>query len=483
MIVKLLGYMPDADETIIGVITNASGIVPSLKGIKGAPSPADTPLATLAGTCMGAAVLTELDGSTRFIAGTDKKLYEAGNSTWSDVSRAATYTTSASGRWNFAQQSSVTFAANGADTIQASISGAFSCIAGAPVASIVETVGKFVFGANISGTPHKIQWSALNDYTSWSASVSTQAGSDTLTATPGAITAAKRFGNAIVVYKRNAMYLGVYVGPPTVWEINVNQIPGEIGALSQGAVANIGTADNPVHLFMGSDDFYRFDGSKPVAIGTNELKQTVFGSLVLNKAHAVQTLHDRKNSRVYFYYPTTEANIPNSCVVYNYKTGRWGIDDRSVEATVEYVAAAVSYDGLGALYATYDAFPNVGYDSAFVGATASLPAIFNTSHMVKTMTGPAGNTSLITGDYGDAQRLTTVTRVVPIFLTAPTTATLTNYYKMRTGDSLTADATTGLSAGAFDFVREARWHRVQMNFTGDWEMAAFSPEFERTGSE
>ena len=481
MIVKLLGYMPDADQTIIGVITNASGIVPTLKGVRGAPSPADTPLASLAGTCMGAAVLAELDGSTRFIAGTNQKLYEAGNSTWSDVSRAATYTTAATGRWTFAQQSSVSFAANGADTIQASVSGAFSCIAGAPIASIVETVGKFVFGVNLSTDVQGIKWSALNDYTSWSASINTQAGSDSLNATPGPITAAKRFGNTIVVYKKSSMFLGINAGPPTVWEFPL--IPGEAGALSQGAVANIGTPENPVHIFMGQDDFYRYDGSRPVPIGTNDIKATVFNALVQSRSHAAQTLHDRKNSRVYFYYPTTDSNVPSSCVVYNYRTGRWGIDDRPVQATVEYIAPAISYDQLGAIYSTYDDLPTLSYDSAFVGATVAQPAVFNTSNLVKTLTGPAGATSVTTGDYGDPQSVNTVTRIVPIFLQAPTTATLTNFYKMRTGDALTTDATTSISSGAFDFIREARWHRLQFNMTGDWEMAGFSPEFEGGGSE
>src|SRR6185503_10549038 len=136
MLVQLLGYAPDADNTVIGVLTQCSGVVPSLKGMKGAPSPAVTPLGALAATCQGAVVAVKLDGTTRLIAGTGKALYEAATSTWSDVSRAATYTASSTARWRFAQQANVSLAANGADTIQASVStGAFSCIAGAPVAA------------------------------------------------------------------------------------------------------------------------------------------------------------------------------------------------------------------------------------------------------------------------------------------------------------------------------------------------------------
>jgi hypothetical protein len=93
---------------------------------------------------------------------------------------------------------------------------------------------------------------------------------DTLVSSQGSITAGRRFGSVIVVYKKNSMYLGVYVGPPTVWEFNL--IQGDAGALSQEVVVNIGTAENPKHIFMGEDDFYVYDGSKPIRIGTNRVK-------------------------------------------------------------------------------------------------------------------------------------------------------------------------------------------------------------------
>lgn len=483
MIVALLGYAPDADPTIIGVLTNCSGVVPSIKGMKGAPSPSDTGMATLDATCQGAALLTKLDGTTRLLAGTAKKIQEAGSSTWSNVSRAATYTTAATGLWRFAQQANVSLAANGSDTLQASVSsGPFSCVAGAPIAAIVETVGKFVFAASTSSNAHGIQWSALNDYTSWSPSVATQAGSDVLTATPGSITAARRFGNTVIVYKKNSMFLGVNVGPPTVWEFNL--IPGTAGAMSQEVVVNIGTPENPKHIFMGEDDFYLYDGSKPVPIGSNRVKKTVFGELVQSRSYACKALHDPRENRVYFYYPAVDSVLPGKAVVYNYKTDRWGQDvDRQIEAATDYVAAAITYDSVGALYATYNALPNLTYDQAFVGSTQISPAIFNTSHQIKTLTGAAGNTSFITGDYGDDSRMTTATRVIPRFIQAPSSATLTNYYKQRSGDSLTADGTTDLSSGKFDFIREARWHRLQFAFTGDWEMPGFVPEWEDSGSE
>lgn len=481
--VKLLGLAPDAPPTLIGVLTSCSGVVPSLKGFKGAPSPASAGMATLAGTCMGAASVTKLDGTTRIFAGTTTKLYEAGSSTWGDVSQSATYTTAATGRWRFAQQENVSFATNGADTMQASVSlGAFSAIGGAPIANIVEVVGKFVFAANTSSATNQIRWSALGDYTSWAASISTEAGSDTLKDTPGGITAARRFGSEIAVFKKNSMYIGVYQGQPNIWEFNL--VPGRAGALSQEVVVNIGTPDNPKLIFMGEDDFYVYASANPVPIGTNRVKESVFGSLSQVRYYACNALHDRKNTRVYFYYPTTDSAFPDSCVVYNYRTDTWGRDDRRIEATVDWTAPPITYAGASAVMtSSYAAGPNVSYALAFLGSTQTIPGVFDTTHSLMTLTGPATTTSFITGDIGDDFRFTTMTRVWPRFITAPSSATLTNYYKLTAGDSFTTDDTISMDSGKFDFIRDARWHRLQFNFSGDWEMGSFTPIWEVSGLE
>lgn len=493
MILQLLGFAPDADPVavpatnqigspvrgiIASILTNCSGVVPSLRGLKGAPSPASTPLAALANTCQGAAVLAKLDASTRFFAGSATKLYEAATSVWSDVSRAAAYTPNSTQRWRFAQFGNVSLAANGADTIQASVStGAFSCISGAPVAAVVETVGAFVFGFNTSTNAHGWQCAGINGYTSWTTSIATQAASGVLTATPGPILAGRRFGAAVVAYKKNSMYLGYYVGPPNIWQFD--QIPGNAGAMSQEAVVNIGTPDNPKHIFMGEDNFYIFDGAKPVPIGTNRIKQQVFNALLQSRYYACAALHDRVNNRVYFYYPVADSVLPDHCVVYNYRTDKWGQDDRQIEVPVEYVTPGITYDSLGNTYSTYNDLPSLPYDVAFLNSAQPLPGIFDTSHNVKSLTGVAGNTSFTSGDVGNDVNVLSLSRVRPRWLTAPTTASLVNSYRMNTGDSLTTDATTSLSSSnTFDVMRDARWHRFQQSMTGDWELAVLDVEVE-----
>jgi hypothetical protein len=484
-VIRLKGYAPDADPSLEGVLTNCSAVVPTLRGFKGAPAVASTGIQSLAGTCQGAAVLMKMDNSTRFFAGTGKQLYEVAGTAWTNVSRASTYTASNVVRWRFAQFGDVSLAANANDTIQASTGTAFADISGAPAASIIETVGQFVFAFNTidatyGASPDRWRCSALGDYTSWTPSIATQAASGRLVATQGPITAAKKFGDAIVVLKQYSCYLGTYQGPPVLWSFT--QIPGQAGALSQESVVNIGTPEDPRLIFMGSDDFYEFNGTHPVPIGETWLKQQVYGEMLQSRYYTCYAQHDRVKSLVYFYYPVADQVNPDHCVVYNYKSKRWGRDDRTIEAAIEYVAPGITYGALGNSYATYADLPSQTYGYAFLSTALPVPGVIDVNHTVKTLTGAAVTSSITTGDLGDDEQFVTLTRVRPRFITAPTSASLVNYYRNNTGDSLTTDATTSLSNGKFDVLRDAQWHRFRMDFVGDWEMAAYLPEFEKAGS-
>jgi hypothetical protein len=279
------------------------------------------------------------------------------------------------------------------------------------------------------------------------------------------------------------MYQGIYIGQ-SGWEFTL--IPGEAGAMSQNVVVDVGTSENPKHIFMGFEDFYQYDGSRPLSIGT-PLSETVFGELNKQYSYASKALHDRVNKLVYFYYPVASSSNPDSCVVYNYKTGKWGRDDRTVEAVAEYISAGVSYDDLGSEFATYSDLPEVSYDSSFWTSGFPIPAFFNTSHVVQTLNAPSVSSSMTTGDYGTDEFVSLLSRVQPLFLTRPTSATMTNYYRENLGDALTSDTASVMdSKGRFDVVnggRSANWHRALFEFTGPVEMPGIRAEMQEDGLE
>jgi hypothetical protein len=484
--VNLRGYAPDADPTIEGVLTDCTRVVPTLKGMKAAPSPVSAGITVLAGTCIGAVSIRKLDDTARMFAGTATALYEKSGTSWTDRSRGGGYSGSGTQRWRFAQFGNVTLASNGATTVQASTASVFADVSTAPQASIIETVNQFVFvfdtnDATYGDSPDRWWCCKLGDHTVWTPSIADQAATGRLLAGSGPILAGRKFGDEIIAYKKNSMYRGVYIGPPFVWSFT--QIPGEVGALSQECVVNIGTPENPKHVFMGVDNFYLYDGSRPTPIGSEELKITVFASLQQNQYGACQAVHDRLNSRVYFYYPVADSFLPDHCVVYNYKTNRWGVDDRKIEAVVEYVGTGLTYTDLGTSYATYADLPEASYDSAFVSQGVPLPAIFDTTHELQTLTGTPTTSGFTTGDVGDDVSFLTLSRVRPRFLTKPSSATLTPFYRHNIGDNLTQGVATTLSSGGFDVLQDSRWHRFHIDFTGDWELPGFVAQFEDSGLE
>lgn len=490
MAVPLIGYAPDLDSRTPGVLTNCAALVPSLNGMEGAPSPQNTSLPALAAACRGAAVCRKLDNTTRLFAGSATKLYEAGSTSWTDRTRAVggDYGLASENRWRFAQRGDVSFAAAKSDILQSSTSGAFANnAANAPKAAVVEVANGFIFlfdvndqGAIYDGADRPHGWWAAKTSGTWTPSVANEAYTGDLTSTPGKIRAGRRFGKGVVAYKDQSMYVGYQRGQQG-WEFDL--VPGLSGAPSQESVVDVGTADNPMHIFMGYEDFYRFDGSRPVSIGT-PLTKTVFGELNRQYSYACVALHDRVKKRIYFYYPVGSSGNPDKCVVYNYQTDRWGRDDRTVEAVVEYIAAGLTYDDLGASYTTYQDFPNLSYDFAFAAAGSSLPAIFNTSHRIQTMDGAVQTSSMTTWDYGSDEALMLLSRVQPVFLRKPSVGQMTHYYRANLGDSLTLDQTVSMdSKGRFDVLRSANWHRDTFAFTGDVEIPALRLEMQPDGDE
>ena len=477
--IALQGWVPDADPTAPGVILDCTSLIPSVRGMVGAPSAISSGVSALGAAALGAALCVKLDGSSRSFAGTTAALYEAGASSWTDRTRGTgAYTASSDTRWRFAQFGDTSIAVQKADRPQYSSSGAFADIVTggtkyAPKASLVETCQGFVvmadcddtsagLGTSYGNQPNRWWCSAQYDYTDWTTAVSTQCATGLLVDSPGKITALKRLGGSLVAYKDTSLYLGVYVGSPAVWQWQM--IPGEAGTASHESVVDIGDA----HLFVGKSDFYAFDGSRPVSIGEG-VREWFFAQLNASYAYKIVSLHDKPNARVWWFYPSGSSSSLNAGVVYNYRSKRWGKCDLSIETAMTYSAGGLAYSGLDSY--TYATLPAVSYDSPFWGGGGGATvAIINTSHALQFLTGASTSSSLTTSDVGSDSQFSTVTRVRPRYLTAPTSATMVPYYRDLTGATLTGLSTVTQSSGRFDYLRSARWHRWALSFSGPVEL-------------
>jgi hypothetical protein len=242
-------------------------------------------------------------------------------------------------------------------------------------------------------------------------------------------------------------------------------------------VVDIGTA----LLFVGPDDIYLFNGSLPVSIGS-PLREWFFADLDPTYPSRMKSAHDRVNSLVYFYYPRLGASGSlTGCIVYNYKTNKWGVAHRAVEAAVDYITGGYTYDTLPIIGLTWDDWPSVTYDSPYWTSSSRYTSYIGTDHTIYSLTGASASASFTTWHYGVEDLFLLLRRLKLRYLVRPTTATMTNYYTDHPGGTWTEDATTTESSGRFDVLRSSPFHKATIAFTGDVEFAAVDADFKGSG--
>lgn len=477
----LQGFAPDMEAPTAGVLTDCTNFIPYETGMEAAPSPVspiDVPV--LAAACTGAASVTKRDGSKRVFAGTSTALYELSAGAWADQS-SATYSGGVDTRWMFAQFGDTTVATNKADPMQQSASGAFADIAGAPKAEIVFSVNSFVMAMNVDdGADKPDGWHccAVFDVTDWTPAIATQSARGQLVATSGPITAGLRLGEYAVAYKSRSMYLGQYVGAPAVWDWIL--VPGgNAGCVGKEAICDVDAA----HFFVGQDNFWLFDGTRPVPIGDEQVRQWFFDNADPENLYKTMCVFERQQNRVWIFYPSAGATTCDSTLVYHLKNKKWGRANRTIEAAMNYASAGLTFDSWDDAGATFDTLPSIPYDSPYWLAGAARLAVFNTSHQLQTMTGAADASSFTTGDAGDDFGVTTLQQVRLRFAAGrgPTTATIQTFHKMNSGDTFSAGASSSINDGKFDVMKSARWHRAVFSFTGSHRVTGIDPMLSGAG--
>lgn len=470
----IVGFSPDADPTTPGVLTDCSNVIPYEAGFKGAPTPVAIAVSTLAAEARGAVVATRLDGSRRVFAGTQTKLYELNGTTWTDRS-AGTYTGSSESRWSFCQFGDTTIASNLADAMQSSAAGNFAAIAGAPRAKIVVSASSnFVLAFNTNeatygASPDRWWCCAQSNQTDWTPNVATSANTGRLIAVEGAIQAALTLGNYVVAYKQRAVFMGTYVGAPVVWQWDL--IPGgEAGAVGPEAVCDVGGA----HFIVGDDNFWIFDGTRPVPLGTGVNRQWFLDNSSPVFRYRTKAIYDKQNNLVRVNYPSlASSGMCDACLVFHLGKKQWGRADAVVEAPVNYISPGVTIDGLDAYASTIDTLPNIPLDSQYWLAGGRVAAYFNAAHQLVSMNGATGPSSFTTGDMGDDDAVTMIDRARIRFLQSPSTAVATGQFKFNEGDALQSGAGSAINDGKFDLRQSGRFHRIRFDFTGDHRESAF----------
>ncbi len=484
--IPITGFAPDADSTTPGILTDCSNLVPTLRGMSGAPTPLDANLPALPSECRGAAVMARLDKLSRVFVGTQTALYELSSTSLVNQSRPSGYAGNIENRWRFAQFGNASLACNETEQLQVSTGAgtAFADIPQSPRARIIVTASGFVLAfcinAAYAGGDRPDGWacSHLYDHMTWAPAESNQAAFGYLLDTPGEIRAAQRLGRDVVVYKERSLYLGRYVGKPVVWQWDL--VSSNVGAISAEAIIDTGTA----HVFIGRDDFWVFDGARPMPIKSAP-KEWFFGYSDPTYRYRIRSHFDQAKNLCWWFFPTAgSGGALTEAVVYNLSTDRWGRVALPIETVFQYQGAETNYDSWpDDLGITYDTLPDLPFDSPAFDTSASAMGIVATDHKIKTLTGPAGAASLTTGDFGDDEQYTTLSRVAPRFTRRPGASSMTHYTRDFDGGALENRGSTTLAGSHFDPLASGRYHRLRIDLSGDFEIVGFTPALIPDGME
>lgn len=475
----LLGFTPDAPTTQDGIIVDCSQWIPYESGMKAAPSAIAQGASALPAVAVGAATIKRLDGTLRVFVGTPSKLYDLSGTTFTDQSRAGSYTVSAGVFWSFAQFGDSSYASNIDTVIQKSTTSTFADVATAPKAKVIESVltsgGGFVFAFNtidagFGTSPDRWWCSALNNGDDWSVNPSVSlSNSGRLLGAEGPITAAKKFGaDRIVAYKDRSIYVGTFVGAPAVWQFT--EIP-DVGCVGMNAIVNIGTA----HVFVGQDNIYEFDGARPASIADGQVRQWFLDNCSVDFRSFTQLVFDRDAKLVWIFFPSaaSSSGIPDKVLVYHLVTKQWGRADVSVETAFIYTTPTTSFD---ALVGTFDAQTG-SFDTVSIGAR--LMAYFDTTNTLRILSGAPSDSSFTLHDIGDDDVVSLFSEVDLRYMTTPTSANISLFYSMATGGvpligpTQSAYDLPGIGLNKFKFKQTARWHRSQFNFTGACRVSGY----------
>lgn len=281
---------------------------------------------TAAGTVLNARAVKPETGTARVFLGSATKIEELTSSGITDRSKSGGYNNTSG--WSFSQgiAASEIVAANIGYTIQVSTGGAFSDLTNAPKATIVLAQSRALLALNYNdGTsvPNGIKISDRGSSTTWTATSSNDAVALKLVETPGEIYAGAAFNDLVVVWKRQSMYLGRFVGGADKWQFNL--LSPSIGCFGPEAWASTPAGI----IFAGPAGVYLFDGSVPREIdqGVRQLMLNYIGS-ENTFGYRVQISHDEYSGCVFIWIPDAVGASDTDnflCFAYNYREGRWSI--------------------------------------------------------------------------------------------------------------------------------------------------------------
>jgi hypothetical protein len=364
----------------------------------------------LTARCQGAFAAKDDAAGVYNFAGDATKLYKLGDATYANTSRTAGYTTSAEEAWKFCQFGQKVYATNFSATIQSYTLGTSSLFqditGGAPKARHMAVVDPgFLMLGNTDDTsdgavPNRVWWSAYGNPDSFptigsAAAQTAQSDFNDLPAGGWIQAVLGAVGGAAgAIFCESAIYRLDFEGGGTVFRFT--NVERSRGTPAPNSVINVGA----FAAYLGDEDFYIFDGTQSVPIGTGRIAKTFFADLNQNYFSRICGAVDPINKLLVWAYPSiaSQAGNPDTIIAFNYAEKRWSKASINCEFLFRSLSSGYTLEGLDALGYTLDTLPFSLDSRAWTGGSIILGA-FSTNHKLSLFTGSNLQASIETGEF------------------------------------------------------------------------------------
>ena len=401
-------------------------------------------------------------GATTVFAGGSTKLFklDSGDLSLDNVSKSGNYTTPTDQRWKFTQFGNVIVAANGFDKLQGfnlNSSSLFANLAAdAPEARYVTVVRDFVVSGYQSSYPNRVQWSALGDESSWTASATTQA--DFQDIPDGGSVVGVTGGEYGLILMDRSIHRMVYVGSPLVFQFD--NISRNLGCYEANTVIQYGGTT----FFLGDDGFYACDGQNVVPIGNEKVNRFFFDNVDEGTLYLMSAAVDPTKKLIIWAYASNSSATVDSLLIYNYQTQRWTSGTTTADRIASTSTPAVTLEGLD-VYGNVDTITTSFDSRLWLGGKLQLAGV-NAAKIV-TFTGANATAFLETGDIETPGTTSSITLVKPTVENGSGSVALLSRRLLTEstvfGTQTAADAENRVSVRGV-----GRYHRLQLTPTGSW---------------
>ena len=440
----------------------------------------------LTARCRGAMSARDKTGQVYSYAGDETKLYSLAANVHSDVTNTGgAYNLGDEENWEFAKYGENVYAVCINENPQTLTFGSsnFADLTGTPPkARHIAIANEFVVLGNINdGTarPQRIQWSAIGNPESWTPNADTQADFQDLYSEAnqggGWVMGIIGSDEGFLVISEYTMHRATYVGSPKIFDIK--EVNPSVGTPCKNSIIQEGRL---THM-LGQDGFYQItDGINIKPISDNRISRYFFNDFDASYPERVIGAQDPLNKIVAWIYPGSgnSSGTPNKILFYDWINDKWGNGEVDIEWIYNAVGQGVTVEQLDDYSASIDTLePNL--DSRFWKGGALQLAVYDNQQKKGTFGGTALDAIIETGEFQYSQlqdpprdsraHLSSVRPLVD------GTATLTAQVGTRDLQSGTTAWTSASSqhaeTGKCHFRSDARYHRIRVNTTGDFNHA------------